>query len=165
MNLPSLFSGGRLALAIAAVAAATTAVAYAYWTTTATAGSKGAAAAATVNQGATPSVSVTAIGREVSLSWGASTLSNGAPVSAYLINRYPSGGGAATISPIGTCSGTVAATNCSEDDVPPGTWAYTVTPIVGSWRGTQSSSSGVTTIGAATLTVNGSPFGIEYVLS
>jgi hypothetical protein len=89
--------GSSLVIGLVAVTTAT--AAWAYWTTTATADSKGAAAAATVNQGATPSLTVTAIGREVSVSWGASTLSNGAPVSGYLVKRYPSGGGAATISP------------------------------------------------------------------
>src|ERR671931_355076 len=151
----------RLWLALAVVViAATAATAWAYWSATAAAGSQGAAAAATVNGGATPSVTVTAIGREVNVSWGASTLSNGAPVDGYLVTRYPSGGGSATISPVGTCSGTVAATNCNEDDVPAGTWVYTVTPVVGTyWRGAQSLTSGVVTIAAATVSVNGSPFG------
>src|SRR5262245_13844819 len=149
----------RLALAILAATAVTSAVAWAYWTTNAAAGSTGGAAAATVNRGATPTASVTAIGREVSVSWGASTLSNGTPVAGYLVKRYPSGGGVATISPIGSCSGTVITTSCSEDDVPAGTWVYSVTPVVGDWRGAESSSSGVATIAAATLTVNGSPFG------
>ena len=84
----------RLSASAAAVAvAAVAAIAWASWTTPASASSKGGAAAATVNQGATPSVSVTAIGREVSLSWGAATLSNGAPVGGYVVERYPSGFG------------------------------------------------------------------------
>ena len=79
---------GRLSAGAAAVAvAAITAIAWASWTTPASAGSKGGAAAATVNQGATPSVSVTAIGREVAVGWGAATLSNGAPVGGYLVER------------------------------------------------------------------------------
>ena len=99
----------RLApVVVAMVIAGTAATAWAYWTTNAAAGSTGAATAATVNQGATPSVTLTSIGREVSLSWGASTLSNGTAVTGYLVKRYPVGGGVATISPIGTCSGTVA---------------------------------------------------------
>ena len=157
---PGLFlSRRRVAFALGVAAAATTAAALAYWTTNSAAGSIGAAAAATVNQGATPSVTVTAIGREVSLSWGASTLSNGAAVGGYRVERYPSGGGVGEISPIGTCSGTVAATSCAEEDVPPGSWVYTVTPAIGNWRGAKSASSGVVTMAAATLTVNGSPYG------
>jgi hypothetical protein len=151
---------GRLSAGAAAVAvAAITAIAWASWTTPASAGSKGGAAAATVNQGATPSVSVTAIGREVAVGWGAATLSNGAPVGGYLVERYPSGGGSPTLSGIGTCSGTITATSCVEDDVPAGTWKYTVTPVLGGWHGAESLTSGVVTIAAAALTVNGSPFG------
>jgi hypothetical protein len=146
---------GALAVVGAGVAA------WAYWTASATAGSHGAAAAATVNQGATPTASASAsIGREVEVGWGATTLSNGAAVDGYLVRRYPSGGGAATISPVGTCEGTVTGTACVEDDVPAGTWRYTVTPVVGAnWRGAESLASGVVTVAPATLTVDGSPFG------
>ena len=50
----------RLAPVVAAtVIAGTAATAWAYWTTNAAAGSTGAATAATVNQGATPSVTLT----------------------------------------------------------------------------------------------------------
>src|SRR5947207_10354906 len=118
-------SAGAVVVAVAAI----TAIAWASWTTPAAAGSKGGAAAATVNQGATPSVSVTAIGREVSVSWGAATLSNGAPVGGYVVERYPSGGGSSALSSVGSCTGTVSATSCVEDDVPAGTWKYTVTPV------------------------------------
>jgi hypothetical protein len=158
LTIPFL-SSRRVAAVVAALTAAMAAAALAYWTTNSAAGSTGAAAAATVNAGATPGVSVTSIGREVSVSWGASTLSNGAAVTGYQVERYPSGGGVADMSPIGSCSGTVAGTSCSEDDVPPGAWVYTVTPVVGNWHGAQSSSSGVVTIGAATLALSGSPFG------
>ncbi len=155
----SILSKLRAPLAIAVAIAVTGAVAWAYWTIGAAAGSTGGAAAATVNQGATPTVNVTAIGREISVSWGTSTLSNGNAVSGYLVKRYPSGGGVPTISPVGSCSGTVATTSCNEDDVPTGTWVYTVTPIVASWHGAESATSGVVTVAAATLTLNGSPFG------
>ena len=152
-------AGHRLAPVVAAtLIAGGAAAAWAYWTANADAGS-GAATAAIVNQGATPSVSLSSIGREVSISWGASTLSNGAPVDGYLIRRYPAGGGIGTISPIGTCAGTVASGGCSEDDVPPGIWRYTITPVLGSWRGAESLVSGVVTVAGATLGVNGSPFG------
>ena len=148
-------SAGAAAVAVAALAA----IAWASWTTPASAGSKGGATAATVNQGATPSVNVTAIGREVSVSWGAATLSNGAPVGGYLVNRYPSGGGSAALSTVGSCTGSVTATSCVEDDVPGGTWKYTVTPVLGGWHGAESLTSGVVTVAAAALTVSGSPFG------
>jgi Chitobiase/beta-hexosaminidase C-terminal domain len=148
-------SAGAAAVMVAALAA----IAWASWTTPASAGSKGGAAAATVNQGATPSVSVTAIGREVSVSWGAATLSNGAPVGGYLVSRYPSAGGSAAMSTVGSCTGTVVATSCVEDDVPGGTWRYTVTPVLGGWHGAESLTSGVVSVAASALIVNGSPFG------
>jgi hypothetical protein len=152
--------GHRLApLAVAGLVAGTAATAWAFWTTNAAAGSHGTAAAATVLQGSTPTVSLTAIGREVSVSWGASTLSSGANVTGYVVTRYPAGGGAGDMSPIGTCSGTVAALACLENDVPPGSWQYTIAPVVGSWRGTASSLSGIVTVGGSALSVNGSPFG------
>src|SRR3954465_8586310 len=80
--------------------------AFAYWAATSSAGSNGSAGPATVNQGATPSVAPSATGRAVTISWGVSTLSNGAALEGYLVKRYPAGGGAATISPIGSCPGT-----------------------------------------------------------
>jgi Fn3 associated len=149
----------RLPILVTALIAATAASALAYWTATSSPGSTGEAAAATVNQGATPSAGVSSVGREVSVNWGASTLSNGATVAGYLVKRYPAGGGAATVSPIGTCTGTVAGVTCLEDDTPSGTWRYTVTPVIGAWHGAESALSGVVTVSAATLGVNGSPFG------
>ena len=149
----------RLPIVTAVVLAVITASAFAYWTATSTAGSTGAAASATVNQGATPSAGPSSIGREVSVSWGASTLSNGAAVQGYLVKRYPDGGGVATISPIGNCTGTVAGITCVEDDTPPGDWRYTVTPRDRRVGGAESLLSGVVTVGAASMTVNGSPFG------
>jgi hypothetical protein len=88
-----------------------------------------------------------------------STLSNGAALEGYLVKRYPAGGGAATISPIGSCTGTVTGVSCTEDDTPAGTWRYTITPAIGAWRGAESLLSGVVTVSAASMTVNGSPFG------
>ena len=150
----------RLAPFVAAtVIAGTAATAWAFWTTNAAAGSHGAATAATILQGATPSATLTSIRREVAISWGASTLSNGAPVDGYTVKRYPAGGGIGAISPIGTCSGTVASLGCAEDDVPPGGWKYAITPVLGSWKGAESLLSGIVSVGAATLNVNGSPFG------
>ena len=137
----------RLAPFVAAtVIAGTAATAWAFWTTNAAAGSHGAATAATILQGATPSATLTSIGREVAISWGASTLSNGAPVDGYTVKRYPAGGGIGVISPIGTCSGTVASLGCAEDDVPPGAWKYAITPVLGSWKGAESLLSGIVSV-------------------
>jgi hypothetical protein len=113
----------RLVVLATAVAVALVGVAaYAFLTVSATASSAGESLAATVAAGATPSASTTANGREVTISWGASTLSNGHAVDGYLVKRYPSGGGFADINPFSTCAGTVAALSCTEAAVPPGTW-------------------------------------------
>ncbi len=149
----------RLPILVAVLALATAASALAYWTTTSSPGSTGAAAAASVNQGATPSAGLSSVGREVSVNWGASTLSNGSAVAGYLVKRYPAGGGAATVSPVGTCTGTVAAITCREDDTPAGNWRYTVTPVIGAWQGGESALSGVVTVSPTSVSVSGSPFG------
>jgi len=96
-------------------------VAWAFWTIDAEPGGGGASAAATVNQGATPSVSVS--GRSVTVDWTATTLSNGDPVTGYLVQRYD----ATTLAQqtIGSsCQGTIATTACTETRVPAGQWVY-----------------------------------------
>src|SRR6202040_1971347 len=88
----------RVSIVAVVLLLVTTASAFAYWAATSSAGSNGSATAATVNQGATPTAGPSSVGREISVSWGTSTLSNGAALGGYLVKRYPAGGGAATIS-------------------------------------------------------------------
>jgi Concanavalin A-like lectin/glucanases superfamily len=119
-------------------------VAWAYWSAGSVPGGGGAAAATTVNQGATPTASVA--GTAVTVSWAASSLSNGLPVSGYLVNRYD----VATLSSqtiLSSCAGTVMATTCTENSVPTGQWVYAVTPLFASnWRGVESLKSNPVTI-------------------
>ena len=89
--------------------------------------------ASSVNPGNAPGVS--ASGRTVNLSWGASTLATGAPVTGYIIKRYDSTGTVQQTIASGTCSATVSGTSCSETSVPEGTWRYSVTPVHNNWRG------------------------------
>jgi chitobiase/beta-hexosaminidase-like protein len=150
----------RLAAAALGLVAATGGIASssAFWGATSVSGGSGAASAATVNQGATPSATA-ASGRLVSVSWGASTLSNGHAVDGYVVRRYDTSGGAAQ-TPSGGCSGTVAATSCTEPDVPTGQWQYTVTPVLATnWQGLESPRSGTVTLAAATLTLGQTLFG------
>ncbi|MFI2458176.1 Ig-like domain repeat protein [Streptomyces sp. NPDC019539] len=74
----------------------------------------------------------------MSVSWAASTLSNGAPGDGYIVNRYD----AATLTrqTIGSgCAGTVTGTECTEASVPAGQWVYAVTPVLATfWRGPES---------------------------
>ena len=121
-------------------------MAWAYWSASSIPGGGGAAAATTVNQGATPTASLA--GTAVTVSWAASTLSNGIPVSGYVVKRYD----VATLSSqtiLSACAGTVTATTCTENSVPTGQWVYSVTPVFATnWRGVESlKSNAVTTDG------------------
>lgn len=104
----------------------------------------GAGRAETAPTGDVPTVAVT--GRNVAVSWSASTFGDGTPVDGYLVARYPSGGGAAQT--VGTsCAGTVTTLGCTEAAVPPGTWRYTITPVHGGWVGGEGGTSAVATVG------------------
>ena len=111
-------------------------VAWAFWSADAAPGGHGAAVAATVGQGATPVAAVE--GTSVTVRWEAASLSDGTAVTGYVLTRYD----ADTLTPqplLSACTGTVTALSCTEDDVPPGRWAYSVTPAYGaSWRGPES---------------------------
>jgi len=140
-------------VAVAALACA----ASAFWTPAASNG-PAASAAATVAAGATPTGTVSP-GRAVTVAWAASTLSDGQPVDGYLVRRYDAVSGTAAAVGLG-CTGTIVATSCVEAAVPPGTWRYTVTPLIGvNWRGAESPRSGIVTVGAATLTLATTQFG------
>jgi large repetitive protein len=89
-----------------------------------------------------------ASGRNVSLTWSASA---GVPAGGYLVSRYDASNAASPVA--AGCSGTVAATTCTEKDLPPGQWHYTVTPARGNWRGSASASSNAVTIAPAALTL------------
>jgi IPT/TIG domain len=125
-------------------------VAAGYFTATTTTGGSGAASAASVGQGATPTT--TLVGQSVTVSWTASTLSNGHAVDGYLVRRYDTNGNLQTIG--SGCSGTIAALNCTEAGVPAGGWQYTVTPLIGSnWVGQESAKSATVTIVTAAITL------------
>jgi hypothetical protein len=100
----------------------------------------GATKAKTMPAGNVPSGTVS--GRSVTLTWTASAFAGGGNSPAYVIRRFNSLTQAeATV--LSACSGLVAATTCTENNVPLGTWQYTVTPAAGAWRGTQSGKSAV----------------------
>jgi hypothetical protein len=97
--------------------------------------------------GATPSVSVT--GRNVTVSWTASTI-GGVSVAGYTVSRYDAG--TLALQTIGSsCSGTIVALTCTESAVPPGGWMYTVTPRQGLWIGTEGAMSLTATIASWSL--------------
>ena len=128
------------AVALTVVAGA----AWAYWSAGSVPGGNGAAAASSVNQGATPSASVNA--QSVTVSWAATTLANGQPVTGYVVKRYDSITQAAQTVLAG-CAGTVTGTSCVENNVPTGLWRYSVTPVVGTnWQGAESAKSSAVTV-------------------
>jgi len=101
--------------------------------------------------GTTPSVSV--LGRNVTVSWTAAAFPNGDPVAGYVVRRYPNGGGPAqTVLP--DCDGTIGGTSCTEHAVPAGTWRYTVTPVHGSWTGTEGPLSAPVTVAPPSLSLS-----------
>jgi hypothetical protein len=119
-----------LAGALVVPAAAT--AAWAMWTADVAPGGHGAAAAEQVAVGERPVA--TAERSSVTVSWDPSELTDGTPVTGYVVTRTDATTGArAATGP--ACAGVVTATTCTEP-VPDGSWRYTVTPAVGThWRG------------------------------
>jgi hypothetical protein len=125
--------------------------AWAFWTAVTTPGSGGAAAATSVNAGSTPSAN--ASGSTVTVTWTASTLATGQAVAGYRVARY----NATTLvaqTVLSNCAGVIAATSCTENNVPGGSWKYAVTPLFATnWEGAESAKS-------ATVTINVAPVGV-----
>lgn len=138
------------AVVAACLVVAAAGIARGYWSAGSQAGGSGAAAAAAVNQGATPSAS--AAGSTVTVSWAATTLSNGAAVDGFVIKRYDAG----TLAPqaiLSACTGTISGTSCTENSVGAGDWVYTVTPVFATnWRGAESAMSSPVTVAAGDTT-------------
>jgi hypothetical protein len=111
-------------------------VAWAYWDSAASVPAY--AVADSVGVGGQPTA--TADTGSITLTWPASTTVGGRAVGGYLVNRYAGPvGGSATPAARGTCSANpVTATRCTETSVPAGTWYYTITPVLGAWRGGES---------------------------
>jgi hypothetical protein len=83
---------------------------------------------------------VSASGSSITVRWPAAALANGVDVAGYTISRYNSSTGA--VATVGSgCSGVVAATTCTEVNVPAGSWVYTDTPAQVNWTGGQSAES------------------------
>lgn len=117
--------------------------AWAFWTTTVTPGSSGTAAVASIQVGSTPTASANQ--GTVTVTWAASTLSNGLAVSGYVVTRSTSAGVVQTIG--AACAGTVTALTCDEANVPAGDWIYTITPrFATNWSGPQSPPSAIITV-------------------
>lgn len=92
-------------------------------------------------------------GENVTITWTASTIvHDGQAATGYTIARYNvSTGGTATPATSG-CAGTVTALTCTEQNVPPGNWWYTVTPQYHAWTGAESGRLAVT-VGSPTFSI------------
>jgi hypothetical protein len=102
-----------------------------------------AARAKALGTGNIPSATVS--GKKVTVTWSASTFSNGGNVPGYVVRRYNASTG--VLQTIGaSCTGTIAALTCTERNAPAGGWNYTVTPAVANWRGGESAKSTTVTV-------------------
>jgi hypothetical protein len=99
---------------------------------------------------------VTVLGRNVTVSWSASSFSSGPAVNAYRVGRYD---GSLVSQPVGaSCDRSVAALTCTEAAVPAGAWTYTVTPKQAGWLGAESPRSAPAAVAAASFSItSGTP--------
>src|SRR6185312_11995612 len=95
----------------------------------------------TLPAGSAPNASAT--GTSVDLAWAATTFSS--PVDGYIVHSYDAATGTSrSIGP--SCSGVLAALSCTDTAIPDGTWYYTITPVLGNWRGSPGPASTPVTI-------------------
>lgn len=109
--------------------------AYAFWQSISTS-NFAAADGDTVMPGSKPSASLT--GTDISVSWTAGTTTGGRAVTGYTVARYNAATGGSKTPATGACAGTVTVLSCAEQNVPGGTWYYTVTPAIALWAGAES---------------------------
>ena len=142
----------RGSLALGIVLALMVTSAWGYWSPGAGSGGDGASSAATLAQGSTP-VAV-ATDTTVAVSWSASNVVVGQPVSGYVVKRYEATSLVAqTI--LTNCTGTISTLSCTESSVPNGQWRYSVTPKMGTfWAGPESLMSNAVTTAAASPPIN-----------
>src|SRR3954454_24548295 len=147
-----------LALVIGLCFVGVSAAAWAFWTAGATSAGSGASKGGSVNKPAAPTVS--AVGRKVTVTWGATTLSTGGAVDGYTVKRYDANTDALQTT-LTDCTGTLTATTCDEKLVPGGEWKYTVTAkFATNWTSPESDKSGAVTVSATkALTLAKSLFG------
>jgi hypothetical protein len=105
------------------------------------------AKASALSAGQQPTVAVS--GRNVELSWPASS---GTPIDGYLVKRYTADGQQQGIG--GNCSGPITGSSCVEKAVPPGSWRYSITPVRQDWRGAESPQSAPALVGAPALSLD-----------
>ena len=117
-----------------------------------TTGSYSASIADSLNAGNTPTLG-SQNGENVTLNWTQSTIvHDGQAATGYTIARYNVATGGTATAATGGCAGTVAALTCTEQNVTPGNWWYTVTPLYHAWTGAESGRLAVT-VSAPTFSI------------
>ncbi|TFD48315.1 LamG domain-containing protein [Cryobacterium frigoriphilum] len=117
-------------------------VAWSYVTAGSVDGGFGASAATSVGAGNAPTVGANK--QAITVSWAASTLASGAPVTAYTITRYQATSPFTEATVGSGCSSLGPVLTCTEAAVTDGSWTYTVTPRIGTnWVGAESPKSAV----------------------
>ncbi|MGN7202482.1 OmpL47-type beta-barrel domain-containing protein [Arthrobacter sp. SAFR-044] len=137
---PSLFVGRRPSRRLAWIITAIllllgSGTAYAFWAST-TSSSKAAAAADALTPGSKPAVNANAAA--ISVTWANGTTVNGRAATGYTVARYSTATGGTAIPATDGCAGSVTTLTCTEQNVPGGTWYYTVTPAIALWTGAES---------------------------
>jgi hypothetical protein len=137
-----------LVVALVALAAGS---AYASFTATVASGGNGGSSSDSLPRGSTPGVSLS--GANVTVSFSQSTVGGkllGAYTDGgYTVKRYPASGGS-SVTPGTSCDTTISGPSeklsCTESNVPPGSWKYTVTPMLNNWVGAESAQSAAVTV-------------------
>ncbi|HYN32506.1 MAG TPA: hypothetical protein VES40_07765 [Ilumatobacteraceae bacterium] len=109
----------------------------------------GLTASASIPSSAAPSATV--VGRDVTVSWPTTTLSSGVPAEGYTVRRYDTSNAAQTV--LADCIAP-ASTSCVENNVPIGTWVYTVQARTGSWTGPEGLASAAVTVATSTFVLD-----------
>ncbi len=90
-------------------------------------------------------------GREVALSWSATTLTGGTPAESYTVRRYDTSNVAQVVL---TGCDVVTTTSCVENNVPVGAWTYSVQARMGSWVGAEGPPSATITVATSSLVLD-----------
>ncbi len=86
-------------------------------------------------------------GENVTINWTQSTIVHGGQAATgYQIARYNAATGGTKTAGTNGCSGTISALTCTENNVTPGNWWYTVTPVYDAWTGAESGRLAVTVV-------------------
>ena len=144
---------GTIGLVALAFMATPGGAALAFWSAATT--GAGSATTDRVNAGSQPTTSVGAA-ETVSVRWTAVSTAAGHPVVGYRVNRYTTSTGGTAVAATGGCAGVVAAAQCTDPGVTPGTWYYDITPVLNSWTGAAGPRSAATVVAAPSLTLGAS---------